>query len=848
MSFITLKSTLHNNYVSSSESAATWTNNFEVPIELGPGNTLQLVSCSVRKSILYTVTGSNNTFYWRIGVGAFDTGTPAQLLSTPYEALQHKITIANGVYTGNELAVEIAYQLNNSTIIGMFKGGWTCVYTDVGGADKGSKFVIAWTQIGAPPESEDLNGQIMTNVYDLTGLIPIVNGVTQTKGALALPTPPFSPNNGFKFTNPTNVNTGAMIRQLNTTLTFENLGSPVPTSARSDEAYNELSLSYLGDKSIFANGGIITNIIRPVCFIDDYQWVRAGPLADVCFTNWNNNLGVQVTAQASDTPAGPELTLGWTTTLTLPGGTVPAGPLYMFTDSGGCVGISDDPTKSAVEDNCTFGFFKPESTDVPAYSISATLVELTATESSAPGASIGVPQMTIAADFAVFPAVATPFVINYGTTYANSQTGFVRSALQNPDNFKDSNQNYSAAPGDADVQLNMITNPDNTSILIDLWYMDDQTGITFPSPGWRQAAAAITGLDLAGALAAASPGFVFGQSSYRVDIKVDKIKNLMVTIAHNAAGGDAVGWGAETVIAVSGLLVGNLPLRPIEAHYPLRPFISSATGLPFDPAITPLPYDPDNNGLAQQYVGGIFDTSVTTQEGLDLQNIKLNPTSSSLIPPAVGAPGPVELPFLLKAGNIDATDIYYPPDPGSDTTISTNDVFENQANIESLIAFEPIYNKRTPAVSHGAESNTELAPELTGNRGTIQVEIPEFNIESWSGRSSDKGRAVGVIPTAEWTTGDITGSLHYQSQYARPIDLNLPFIKPFYSLQCRLRNLDGTVVQGLDNSTEVVLMVGTTEESKQARVMNKAMDRLANLVANRQEAKISQPFDGSMGI
>ena len=223
MSFITLKSTLHNNYVSSSESAATWTNNFEVPIELGPGNTLQLVSCSVRKSILYTVTGSNNTFYWRIGVGAFDTGTPAQLLSTPYEALQHKITIANGVYTGNELAVEIAYQLNNSTIIGMFKGGWTCVYTDVGGADKGSKFVIAWTQIGAPPESEDLNGQIMTNVYDLTGLIPIVNGVTQTKGALALPTPPFSPNNGFKFTNPTNVNTGAMIRQLNTTLTFENL-------------------------------------------------------------------------------------------------------------------------------------------------------------------------------------------------------------------------------------------------------------------------------------------------------------------------------------------------------------------------------------------------------------------------------------------------------------------------------------------------------------------------------------------------------------------------------------------------------------------------------------------------
>ena len=772
MSFITLKSALHNNYVSSSESAATFTNNFEVPIVLGEGNTLQLVSCSIRKPLAYTISSNNNTFYWRIGVGAYEAGgwTP-ELLTTPYEALQHKVTIPTNIYTGDALAAEIALQLNNTTLIGMFKGGWTCVYTEVNAGGIGTKWDLAWTQIGAPPESEKLNGQIFTNVYDLTGLMPIVNGFTQTFGAAALPTPPFSPNNGFKFTNPTNVNTGAMIRQLNTTLTFENIGNPVPTSARSDDAYNELSLSYLGDKSIFANGGIITNIIRPVAYIEDYQWIRAGPpvVADVCFTNWNNGPGVQVTATASATPAGPELTLGWTTTLTLPALTVPAGPLYMFTDSGGCVGISDDPTKAAVEDTCTFGFFKPESNDAPAYSATAYLAELTNVQSSAPGAADPTAVlMSIHADFAILPAIQTPFVIDFGTTYANSQTGFVRSALQNPDNFTDSNQNYSADPGDADIQVNMITKPDNTGILVDVWYMNDQTGITFPEPGWRQAAAAISGMDLAGALAAASPGFVFGQSSYRVDIKVDKIKNLMVTIAHNALGGDAVGWGAETVIAVSGLLAGNLPLRPIEAHYPLRPFITSATGLPFHAPLL-LPYIPDNNGLAQQYVGGVFDTIVTSQTGLDLLNIKLNPTTSSLIPPAVGAPGPVELPFLFKAGNIASSQIYYPPDAGTDTTISTNDVFENQANIQHVLAFDTVYNKRAPAVSHGAVSNITIAPRLTGNRNTIQVEIPEFNIESWSGRSADRGRAVGVIPTEEWSTGEDIGTLAL-SEPIRPTD------------------------------------------------------------------------------
>ena len=182
---------------------------------LGPGNTLQLVSCSIKKTLGYTVNSNNNTLYWRIGVGAFDTGTPAQLLSTPYEALQHKVTIANGVYTGDELAVEIAYQLNKSTIIGMFKGLWTCIYTEVDAGGVGTKFDIKWDQATVPPETADINGLLMSPVYDKSGLLPMVGGVTQAGGADALPTPPFQPTNVFKFTTPTNVNSGGQLRQLN---------------------------------------------------------------------------------------------------------------------------------------------------------------------------------------------------------------------------------------------------------------------------------------------------------------------------------------------------------------------------------------------------------------------------------------------------------------------------------------------------------------------------------------------------------------------------------------------------------------------------------------------------------
>jgi len=123
MSFITLKSEYQDNYVSGSESAATFTNYFESPIELGTGNTLQLVSCSIRKTLGYTVVeNANDVLLWRIGTGATSLGG-----TTPF--YQHEAVLTPGTYTGDELAEEIAVAFNTSTVLGMFKGLWACTYT-----------------------------------------------------------------------------------------------------------------------------------------------------------------------------------------------------------------------------------------------------------------------------------------------------------------------------------------------------------------------------------------------------------------------------------------------------------------------------------------------------------------------------------------------------------------------------------------------------------------------------------------------------------------------------------------------------------------------------------------------
>jgi hypothetical protein len=73
---------------------------------------------------------------------------------------------------------------------------------------------------------------------------------------------------------------------------------------------------------------------------------------------------------------------------------------------------------------------------------------------------------------------------------------------------------------------------------------------------------------------------------------------------------------------------------------------------------------------------------------------------------------------------------------------------------------------------------------------TIHVELTDFNIESWSGESSDCDRAAAIVPSERWEEDCDTGVLHYNAPYSIPIDLNVPTTQPYYSLQCRLRNPD----------------------------------------------------------
>ena len=162
MSLITLRSSQHQNGATLSESAALISNYFKEGIPLQPGNTLELVSMSITKLEKFEVIeGQNDTFIWRIGTG------PSAIGNVPNFS-QHQVTLPAGSYNGADLALTLQDSLNNSTLLGNYRGKWAVTFTGAtsgaaGAAGANAKFSIVYGQNTTPPS----NGQ--TQNYNVIG-------------------------------------------------------------------------------------------------------------------------------------------------------------------------------------------------------------------------------------------------------------------------------------------------------------------------------------------------------------------------------------------------------------------------------------------------------------------------------------------------------------------------------------------------------------------------------------------------------------------------------------------------------------------------------------------------------
>lgn len=198
---------------------------------------------------------------------------------------------------------------------------------------------------------------------------------------------------------------------------------------------------------------------------------------------------------------------------------------------------------------------------------------------------------------------------------------------------------------------------------------------------------------------------------------------------------------------------------------------------------------------------------------------------------------PITLSALYKFGQITNEMIHTGGGVVPQGKIAQGNVPPNTANIGPTLGMEPFLVFNAGNVSNPAVNTSQPIEKIA--EPSLSVELLDFNIEGHNGTTGDKTKAIAVIPKEELQTGETSGVLHYNSAFPIPIELNLNHAQTFYSLTAVLRLRDGRLPTDLLNPTEMTLLLGETDESKQQRVMNQAIENLAALTANRQELKIA---------
>ena len=446
-----------------------------------------------------------------------------------------------------------------------------------------------------------------------------------------------------------------------------------------------------------------------------------------------------------------------------------------------------------------------------------------------------------------------PFTPVFKLNYGRSGVGWVRNDLVTGRTKYpgDPNATFSVTPTlsdanptvlDSDLLFDVRSNLTSDDIEVDLYQMNNSGTANYPAPGWRTGKVVFSTRpgDWTGDLTrtpattpAAWLNFTYGTDHIQIKVSVTGIRTMACTIAHDTAG-DGTFIEERTLIksAQTGMGGQSLTLNAREVFYPLRPIVRLSRGSTFD-------------GRTLKVVGSMdtqdvnpADANLRSEGGGEVETWQDgDPT------PQVGdgadPPNATKFSALFKFGSIDESQVVEQGTNPTVNQISRRDLQPNIGSIQNVFGFENVYSYASGNATNATVTESGRVPSTQILEPSLHVELPDFNIQSWSGESGDSTKAIAVIPREQWTTDATKGSLHWQSQYPQPVELNLTETRMLYTLQARIREPSGELVKDLINPTELTLRIGETEESRQQRVMDKAMDRLTGALSNRQDQRIS---------
>ena len=452
----------------------------------------------------------------------------------------------------------------------------------------------------------------------------------------------------------------------------------------------------------------------------------------------------------------------------------------------------------------------------------------------------------------------TGFDITYFNFYPSAIIGMARTQLIDGFTTYPGNNNAVILNNDLGMDVSVQIQTDSLDIFptpsadptFSIHQMQGTSGINYPNNGWR------TGKEISDVIfptnfAANNPSapvswtsFNSGVDHIRVSIELNGVRNFVMKCSHDTGGDNT--FVEQTTFFRSGQnqtggdILKDMISNTREIFYPFRSVAFCSRGLPFQPPVYRL--------------GGIYDTKVITQTGKELRFVNSGNQSSdphggeSDLEDNVVNLGatPLTLAAMFKFGAITGADIHNGSFTGAGPNqIASFDLTPNTANVNLLLGLEPGYTFQTGQATNPVETATDSVPFTQVTNPTLHVELPDFNIKSFSGESSDTGRAVAVIPKEQFTTDQQSGVLHYVAPYPIPIELNVASKKPFYELNARLRQPDGKLADDLLNPTQITLRKRVSEEKKAENALMNAMSAMRSVQSNLQDQKISNFGSGN---
>ena len=188
--------------------------------------------------------------------------------------------------------------------------------------------------------------------------------------------------------------------------------------------------------------------------------------------------------------------------------------------------------------------------------------------------------------------------------------------------------------------------------------------------------------------------------------------------------------------------------------------------------------------------------------------------------------------FCLLLGRISQNDIDTIAGIGSSpANLTANSI---SGTLGSLIGFEPsviISNTATTATFRTTQKTL-----ITSKDTTLHISIPELsNVKSFEGESSQRYKTIKVIPKADFDSDSNSGSLSFTANYEDYIDINNGTELQLSELTVQIRQPDGTLATTLKPITRTTIKFRENPLNKEMEKMEKMLEMMERKASQNQQ-------------